>query len=922
VVSSFLGERDNGALKRLLLVGEPGVGKSTLWRAGVEDALSGGFAVLEASPAAAERSLSFAALGDLLTGLREEIGGLPEPQRRALRVALVLEDPGEEPLQERHVAVALTELLRRCSRETDILLAVDDAQWLDDSSSAVLEFALRRLQGASVRVLATSRPGEDHRVEFRSPEQLEVGPLESDVLAALLRERLGTRFRRPVLRQLESASGGNPLYALELATNLLNSRETLEPGEQLVLPPRLRDLVAARLELLSPAGRNVALACAALARPTVSAAAEVVEKGELGIEDAIRAGVLERAGELLRFQHPLYAATVYEEASVQERRLMHERLAGVVVEPEEQALHLAESVDDQDERVAALVEAGAANAAARGAPDAAVRLARRSVELTPVDRRHAQHRRRLACARYAFIAGDPKHALELLERQLDVTEDDARRERAEIEFELGRASRLLEGIATAVAHYERALALLEGTQELRLQAEVTTELADMHLGDISGAGRTTSEVSAKAVRLAEELGDPGLLARALSLHGVTLADRGEPPSDSYWERALEIEAIAGDFRIGGPTHMYAMNLFERYETNRAEQLLTEVAKAMRSRADPSLPLVLSHLSDVERYAGRWEAATLYADEAYETAAETGQQSLEPFLLLCIARLSVLTGELERAEQQITEALALAERLPATGPRMAFDRRMVSNFAVWLRGRIAAISGRHDEAHELLHSEVEAVRESMSPQLFAELLAEDIAVLAAVGSVDEAAEELDELSRISREVDRPHVSAIEARSCGLVAAAEKKLDRAAAELDRSRELLETMEPPWLFELARTLLALGSVQRRARQKQAAQTALKRALEIFELLGARPLADQARAELERIGGRPARTGSLTDTERRVAECVARGSTNAEAARALFMSPKTVEWNLSKIYKKLHVKSRAELVAKLAKESAVSQL
>src|SRR5262249_55585331 len=149
---------------------------------------------------------------------------------------------------------------------------------------------------------------------------------------------------------------------------------------------------------------------------------------------------------------------------------------------------------------------------------------------------------------------------------------------------------------------------------------------------------------------------------------------------------------------------------------------------------------------------------------------------------------------------------------------------------------------------------------VSRDLLVEVLAGDIEALVAVGSVDEAANELDELSQIARELDRPHLSALEARSRGLIAAADAKLETAAAELERSRDLLEAMVTPWLFELGKTLLALGSVQRRARQKQSAQATLKRALAIFDQLGARLWAEQARAELARIGGRAVRTGSLT--------------------------------------------------------------
>jgi DNA-binding CsgD family transcriptional regulator len=160
-----------------------------------------------------------------------------------------------------------------------------------------------------------------------------------------------------------------------------------------------------------------------------------------------------------------------------------------------------------------------------------------------------------------------------------------------------------------------------------------------------------------------------------------------------------------------------------------------------------------------------------------------------------------------------------------------------------------------------------------------------------------------------------------RTEGLLLAAHGDFATALSRLERAVETLETLRAPWPMQLAWTLLALGSVQRRSRQKHAAQETLERALEIFEQLGARLWAEKTRAELSRIGGRPSRPGSLTATEQRVADLVAAGHSNAEVAHRLFMSPKTVEWNLSKIYKKLHVRSRTELASKLAKRAAASR-
>jgi DNA-binding CsgD family transcriptional regulator len=200
----------------------------------------------------------------------------------------------------------------------------------------------------------------------------------------------------------------------------------------------------------------------------------------------------------------------------------------------------------------------------------------------------------------------------------------------------------------------------------------------------------------------------------------------------------------------------------------------------------------------------------------------------------------------------------------------------------------------------------------------EALADDVASLVALGKLEEASRALEELDQVRGALTDELgsvPSALEARARGLLAAGRGEYEASIAALERSRDLLEGLQAPWPYELARTLLALGQVQRRARRKAEARTTLEHAVAIFDQLGSKLWAQQARAELDRISGRPSRSGALTPTEARVAEAVAAGRSNAEAAHELFMSPKTVEWNLSKIYKKLHVRSRVELAAKLAK-------
>jgi DNA-binding CsgD family transcriptional regulator len=910
-IEMFLGRVRDGPAK-LLLEGEAGIGKTTLWRAGVERALELGFGVLEARPVAAERELSFAALGDLLAGTHDAIGGLPAPQRRALRVALVLEDAEGDRADQRVVAVAVLGLLRRLSENERLLIAVDDMQWLDTPSAAALQFALRRLTGERVGVLTTSVLGAGTTmVSFDGAERLTVGPLSLQALDQLVRARVGARFLRPTLRQLEEAVGGNPFYALEIAASLLRSGRRLEPGEPLPIPALLLEVVRDRLARLTPTAREAALATAALAQPTVSAVQQAVGGGLAAVSEAVAAGVLDSEGGTLGFTHPLFASTLYEDSPPDEKRHLHRRLADMVGDAEERARHLAEAADGPDEQVASALEAAAANVVARGAPDAGVRLARRAVDLTPPDRRLNSHRRRLNWARYSIAAGDPQHAETLLERQVDVSEPG--RERAEVEFELGKARLATLGISAARACYERALRELDGTNELELRTMILIELADMHLGEM----RLDSDASERAVALAERLARPDLLARALGFHGLQLTVTGQPPTDEYWRRALEIEEAAGELTIGGPAHSYGHVTFMRGDLETSAELGRRVADSLRRKGNPMLPNHLLGMSEGARVSGDWDAAAGYADEAHDLAVQTGRELLEAQCLMRKARLALPRGDLDLARRQTEEAMALSERLVSSEA----DRAMVDAMAKAVLGEIAAVSGRHAEGHAWFTASIEAARPfgGFSKSMVRGVLALDIGCLVSLGALDEARRELEQLLRLTDEFPMPRTDDFAARGQGLVAAAEGDFVAAIDHLERAIKSFE--DGQWPFELARTLLMLGGVQRRARQKLAARTTLERALEIFERLGARIWAERTRAELNQISGRPARSGALTATEQKVADLVATGHSNAEVAHELFMSSKTVEWNLSKIYKKLHVRSRAELAAKLAKQSAAQQ-
>jgi DNA-binding NarL/FixJ family response regulator len=907
-VVAFLDGGGDGP-RKLLLRGDPGIGKTTLWRAGVEEAVARGFHVLQARPAAAERDLSFAGLGDLLADAQDEIGGLPAPQRRALRIALLLDEAEGDPPEQRAIATALTELLRRLSLEQPVLVALDDAQWLDAPSGAALDFALRRVGDAPARVLATARVDAATQIGFVEGERALIGSFTLDELDTLLRERLGARFLRPVLRQIEEASGGNPFYALELAASLLRSGEQLAPGERLPIPTHLRGVVADRLDGLTPGAREATLATAALAQPTTGAVRAAIADGGAAIAEAVSAGVLQREGESLRFTHPLFAASVYEDTTADDRKAMHRRLASVVTDPEERARQLAEGADGPDATISAFVEAAAARVAARGAPDAAVRLARRAVELTPADRRNALHKRRLDCARYSFAAGDPRHAEALIEQQLAVA--GAGRERAEAEFQLGQIRAETEGLDAARVCYEHALEQLDEDDEPELQAMILVQLAA-----IPGAGLETSE---RALALAEWLTKPDLVARALGAHGLNLTLHGRPPSEEFWQRALELEDDAGELRYDGPTSLYCYAAFLRGDHKTAAEHGQRVTASMQKRGDPRLADALLDMSEQARLSGDLDAARRYADEAYDLVIQTGREALTPQCLLWKARAALPRGDLESARRWTEQALTLAEPLPSGDARRLVTHALGHS----LLGQIAQLTGVDAEAHRRFTLAIEAARAVGKPteHMLAEVIAGDIESMLALGDRAEAARQLERLRQMKEELGFATLDALLARAQGLVAAAAGESAEALRQLTRALQVFEDLPQPWPLQVAKAHLALGIVQRRASQKLAARATLERAIEIFERMDARLWAEKARAELAHISGRPSRSGGLTTTERRVAEVVATGRSNAEAARELFMSPKTVEWNLSKIYKKLHVRSRAELAAKLAGRATFTQ-
>jgi DNA-binding CsgD family transcriptional regulator len=888
----------------LVLEGEPGIGKTTLWRAAVELAEARGFRVLAAQPGQREASLAFAAVGDLLQDVGDALVDLPPPQQRALRVALLLEDPGDRPPDQRAVAVALLAILRRLADGAPLTVAVDDVQWLDGPTAAALEFAARRLLVAPVTFLLSRRKEAPVGLERVFPDdaltRIELGPLSLGALHRLLRERLGVVIARPLLRRAHEAAAGNPFFALEIVRGLELGGGAVDPGRPLPTPERLQTLVTERLHALPEETRGALAAATAARLPTVAlVSAALASDAAEPLRAAVHAGVVELRGETVRFTHPLFASAAYEAAGESLRREVHRRLADAVREPEERARHLALAADSPSAETAAALAAAARVARNRGAPGAAAELSELAVRLTPADDARAARRRSVAASQYLLEAGDPGRAKALLEAVVASCPPGG--ERGDALARLAWVLSLSESAPRAGELHRRALAEVEDPV---VESAIERGLGwSLHMQrDLPGAERHMR----RAVELAEAVGDPGPLALALADLAFVEALQGRGDGRRM-TLALELERRApGPEIYSRPSWLASLMLTYEGRLDEARDrllgLLDEVADLGQESA---VPFVLNWLARVECFAGELDRASGYAEETYQSTLETGADAERAFAASTRALVAGRLGRVEQSRAAAGEALELAERIGLCGAE--FEARAAM-------GALELSLGAPAEALPwlaTLHDEFLAAGFA-DPVVF-RFHADAAEALIGTGDLDGADRVAAYLTDRGATLGRPWALAAAARCHALVAAAHGHPDEALAELDLALEHHRALPEP--YERARTLLAFGAVARRARRKRESRRALEQAAEAFADLGAARWAELAAAELARLGGRPAAAGSLTPAERRVAELVAEGLRNREVAERLFLTEKTVEFHLRNVFRKLGVRSRAQLAARLIK-------
>jgi len=890
----------------LVLEGEVGIGKSALWNEGLRYAGGCEYDVMSCRPVQSEAQLSFTALSDLLGGVPSSaFDVLPSPQRKALEVALMLAEPEVDEPHPLAVGLALVGLLRGLAADRPVIIGIDDCHWLDHASRRVLAFALRRFHRERIGLLATTRAAADTTLvddivgAGQSVTVRRLGALPSADLEQILRRRLGDALSRRALGRVEKSAGGNPLFAIQIAQALVE-RGTSDDNVDLPLPASLQQMVGERLADLGP-GLSVVQAAAATARPTVALISQLFgqREGPDGIRAAVEAGVLVGDGDRLAFTHPLLASAAYSRLERDERFRLHTRLAALLDDVEERARHLALASDEPSTEVAAALDVAARRARARCAPDTAAELWDAAARHSPADQLDNASERRLHAAQCRFEAGEVERARSILEDILRVVPHGSIRSKALTRWAWMVAH--IDGYTAGIDAFRTALREVEGDTPSEFEALVGLAWSLHEPGDLESAGIAAR----RALALAERAGDSKLTGAATTLTAFFEGLAGKGLAVETVRRVVE----AGEFgdspeMLVRPDWLHGMLLEWDDDLERARTHFLRIHKEATDRGDePSLPFVLYHVSRTELLMGQWDSARLHAEACAETTASTGQASEQPFACVVMALIRAHFGEVDEAMTEITRGLELADRyavLPAAMELLA------------TRGFLELSLGQFSSADRTF-SELTALTTNSGfrePALF-RFHGDAIEAKITLGHLEAGAELLNEARQLATVLDRQWLHLIVARNTGLLEAARGDLDAATATLAAALDGDRLGQP---FERARTQLALGSVHRRNRKKRAGHDALTAASDVFQRLGARLWVERASNELTRIGGRASIAG-LTPTELRVAELIADGRTYREAAAELFISPKTVQWNLSKVYNKLGIRSRAELPGRLGR-------
>jgi DNA-binding CsgD family transcriptional regulator len=878
----------------LVVTGGPGAGKTALWEAGLGLARARGCRVLVARPSQAEGQHPFAALFDLL----EEVGPdvldrLPAPQRGALEVALLRSAPADIAPEPLAIAVGLLGVLRGLAAAGPVLVAVDDLQWLDPASADALAFAARRCHGQACRFLFARRSGQVTEVESalsRAGVRLvEVGPLSLEGTHRLLSHRLGLSVPPRTLSQVFEATQGIPLLVLELG-RMLAARSAPDFGSALPVTDLADNPFLGRVAAL-PRSALRALLAVSLGQVSLPMVAGVA--GLAAVDDLVTAGLLVVDGGRVRPSHPLLAEAARRVSSAADRRALHLDLARSAEDETVSARHLALATTRQDAGLAGVIAAAADAAVRRGAAHHAADLAEHALRLTPSAAAEYPDRL-LALGECLVTIGELRRAMELVAPRVDDLPAGAVRARAHLL--LADAGNLAEH----EAHLE--LALAQSKEEPGLHATVLAAksilLSVLRVCRIGEA--LACALQARELAAASGADGPHVLsalAWARVMAGLPLDDLTCLPArpEPGWLYEDSIDRQAG------------MQLLFRGRVDAAREVFKRLRALADERGEARIRAVLQfHSCEVELRAGQVDECARLLDQHHEWI---GLDDIEPNRARCQALLAAVRGRPEDTRRWAA-AVAAAAAAASDPEDVLWDELEVrrAQGISWLQ------ANRPGQAAMALSPVWERTqREGVDEPGALPVAPELVEALVRLDRMEEAVAVTSRLRDLAEAQDHPWAAATADRCAAAIALASGYDEDAAARLAAAAAALGELGLG--FDRARALLWLGRMARRARKRAIAWRFLQAAADAFDEIGSDGWAEQVRAELARLGFRPAPDSELTAAEQRVAALAAEGMSNKQIAQQLFTAVHTVEVHLVHVYAKLGVRSRAQLASQLTR-------
>lgn len=878
----------------LVIRGEPGVGKTALLEYAAASA--DGMTVLRAGCIEAELELPFAVLHQLLRPVLSSIPSLPGPQSAALRAVFGLQAGEHDRFL---VSAGVLSLLAEVAESQPLLVIVDDAHWLDHASADALVFSARRLHAEGVVVLFGAREGDERRFAAEGLPELPLTGLSHEAAGRMLDQRLPAEGPASVRRHLVELTGGNPLALSELPAALssahLSGREPLP--DPLPVSDAVKRAFLRRVDHLPDDTQTVLLVAAAedlgetdvivRAAATLGCSADAFTAAET-------AGLLRLNDMHVEFRHPLVRSAVYQSAPASRRQRVHAALAETLSDAanvDRRAWHRAAAANGLDEDTAEALEQSAQRARARSGYAAAAAALERAADLSPDA--DARARRLMAAADAASAAGLLERMGALLDRAAPLVHDPRTAAHAE----------LLRGLS------ERAGGTMGGAYDIFVRAAeqiaaIAPQRAVAKLG-AAGLAAWNRNDRDRLVHVAERLDtlafDPaapeGVAARVVQGLARILDD------DAEQAVPLITGAMTAAERSRGPSELGTAAAGASFIGDDAASLRLFGQAVARARTLGEVAVLINLLAPYaasEAWTGRIRSAMSHATEGRDLAQQTGHETYLAVSQAVLAWIHALTGNHDE-----TRRLAI----PAVQSGIEHEFSPTTSIAAWALGLSALGAGRPDEA--LTHLADTGHREGVFSHPTTTVFATGDIVEAAIRAGDAATARtaVHALERWAAGTRPPWALAIAAR-CRALLAGDDGMDESFREA-----LAHHGQGTRPFEHGRTLLLYGEALRRKRQRMGARQHLRSALEIFERMGAVPWEQRARAELRASGetmhGRdPGTLDHLTPQELQIVQIVRRGATNKQIAAQLYLSPRTIDYHLRKVFVKLGLSSRAELI------------